>query len=56
MTDILEASNRVPKVLIADDDPGIVRFLANRCAKMGFEVQTPANGLQAMSATAASNW
>lgn len=39
---------RSPKVLIADDDPGIVRFLATRCAKMGFEVQTAANGLQAL--------
>ncbi len=48
MSDILEARNRVPKVLIADDDPGIVKFLADRCADMGFEVQTATNGLQAM--------
>jgi CheY-like chemotaxis protein len=48
MADILEATNQAPKVLIADDDPGIVRFLTNRCAKLGFEVQTAANGLQAL--------
>jgi CheY-like chemotaxis protein len=48
MADILRASHRVPSVLIADDDPGIARFLATRCAKMGFEVQTAANGLQAL--------
>jgi CheY-like chemotaxis protein len=35
-------------MLIADDDPGIARFLANRCTKMGFDVQTASNGLQAL--------
>jgi DNA-binding response OmpR family regulator len=39
---------RVPEVLIADDDPGIVRFLADHCAKMGFVVRTASNGLQAL--------
>jgi DNA-binding response OmpR family regulator len=48
MTAVAEQSAPVPKALIADDDPGIARFLANRCRKMGFEVQTAANGLQAM--------
>ncbi len=48
MTDALQASKRIPTVLIADDDPGIARFLATRCTKMGFEVQTAANGLQAL--------
>ena len=48
MTDALQAIQRVPTVLIADDDPGIARFLATRCTKMGFEVQTAANGLQAL--------
>ena len=46
---MMDGKKRSPKVLIADDDPGIVRFLAARCAKMGFEVQTAANGLQALS-------
>jgi CheY-like chemotaxis protein len=48
MSDTLPASQRLPTVLIADDDPGIARFLATRCTKMGFEVQTAANGLQAL--------
>jgi CheY-like chemotaxis protein len=48
MTETLQASNRAPTILIADDDPGIAQFLAKRCAKMGFEVQTAANGLQAL--------
>lgn len=54
MASIMEASNpskeisRGPKVLIADDDPGIVRFLAKQCTKMGFDVQTATNGLQAL--------
>lgn len=48
MTDVMQVTNRMPKVLIADDDPGIVRFLAGRCAKMGFDVQTASNGLQAL--------
>jgi CheY-like chemotaxis protein len=48
MTKALAASTRVPTILIADDDPGIAKFLAKRCAKMGFAVQTAANGLQAL--------
>jgi DNA-binding response OmpR family regulator len=31
------------KMLIADDDPAIVRLLADRCTKMGFQVETAAN-------------
>jgi CheY-like chemotaxis protein len=37
-----------PKVLIADDDPAVLRLIATRCAKMGFEVQTASNGLNAL--------
>jgi CheY-like chemotaxis protein len=48
MTSPVQTGKRSPKVLIADDDPGILRFLAKRCTKMGFEVQTVANGLQAL--------
>jgi CheY-like chemotaxis protein len=36
------------RVLIADDDSGLVRFLANRCTQLGFDVQTAANGLNAL--------
>jgi CheY-like chemotaxis protein len=35
-------------MLIADDDPAIVRLLADRCAKMGFDVETATNGIQAL--------
>jgi len=48
MTAVAQQNDRAPKILIADDDPGIARFLAARCRKMGFEVQTAANGLQAL--------
>ncbi|KIZ47468.1 MULTISPECIES: response regulator [Rhodopseudomonas] len=37
-----------PKMLIADDDPWLVRVLAERCARMGFEVETASNGMQAL--------
>jgi len=33
-------------MLIADDDPAIVRLLADRCVKMGFKVETASNGMQ----------
>jgi CheY-like chemotaxis protein len=35
-----------PKMLIADDDPAVVRLLAKQCEKMGFAVETAANGMQ----------
>lgn len=34
------------RILIADDDPAILAALSTRCRKMGFEVDTAANGLQ----------
>ena len=40
------APDRAPKMLIADDDPAIVRLLADRCVKMGFKVETATNGVQ----------
>jgi CheY-like chemotaxis protein len=47
MTDAHELAMK-PKVLIADDDPSVVRLLADRCARLGFEVETAANGIQAL--------
>ncbi|WP_322513997.1 response regulator [Rhodopseudomonas palustris] len=35
-----------PRILIADDDPGVLAVLATRCRKMGFEVDTANNGMQ----------
>jgi CheY-like chemotaxis protein len=37
-----------PKILIADDDPCVLRAVADRCARMGFHVETASNGLQAL--------
>jgi CheY-like chemotaxis protein len=48
VTNVNVASRKMPKMLIADDDPAIVRLLAERCASMGFEVETASNGIQAL--------
>lgn len=48
MRDAFELSERPPKMLIADDDPAIVRLVADRCAGVGFEVETATNGIQAL--------
>jgi DNA-binding response OmpR family regulator len=48
MTDASILSEKPPKMLIADDDPSIVRLLADRCASVGFEVDTATNGIQAL--------
>ena len=37
-----------PKILIADDDPCVLRAIADRCTRMGFEVETASNGLQVL--------
>jgi CheY-like chemotaxis protein len=44
----LRSSQEAPRMLIADDDPPIVRLLADHCARMGFNVDTAANGIQAL--------
>jgi CheY-like chemotaxis protein len=42
-------SNKVaPKILIADDDPCVLRAVADRCARMGFDIETATNGLQVL--------
>jgi CheY-like chemotaxis protein len=47
MTEARELAMK-PKMLIADDDPSVVRLLADRCARVGFEVETATNGVQAL--------
>jgi CheY-like chemotaxis protein len=42
------SSDATPRMLIADDDPSILRLLADHCARMGFDVDTAANGIQAL--------
>jgi CheY-like chemotaxis protein len=39
---------QAPRMLIADDDPSVVRLLADHCARMGFDVDTASNGIQAL--------
>ena len=48
MTIAFEHGRKAPRMLIADDDPAIVRLLADRCTSVGFEVETAANGVQAL--------
>ena len=45
---IFEPGETAPRMLIADDDPSIVRLLADQCSLMGFEVETAFNGTQAL--------
>src|SRR6201994_4418614 len=37
-----------PKVLVADDDPCVLRAIAERCNRMGFAVETANSGLHAL--------
>lgn len=48
MTDVTRSIEQPPRMLIADDDPLIVRLLADRCGRVGFDVETAANGIQAL--------
>jgi CheY-like chemotaxis protein len=42
------SAHQAPRMLIADDDPSVVRLLADHCARMGFNVDTASNGIQAL--------
>jgi len=48
MTDVHELAIKLPKMLIADDDPSVVKLLADRCSRAGFDVETATNGVQAL--------
>jgi CheY-like chemotaxis protein len=43
-----QSNDETPRMLIADDDPSIVRLLADHCARMGFDVETASNGIRAL--------
>jgi CheY-like chemotaxis protein len=45
---LFERSETAPSILIADDDPSIVKLLADRFNLMGFKVETASNGRQAL--------
>jgi CheY-like chemotaxis protein len=46
MNELAEQARRPRQMLIADDDPAILRLLADRCARLGFKVETAMNGVQ----------
>jgi CheY-like chemotaxis protein len=48
MTDTSGVTTRAPRMLIADDDPLIVKMLSDRCAGVGFAIETATNGIQAL--------
>jgi len=48
MMDKFRTNKVAPKMLIADDDPCVLRAVADRCTRMGFDVETAASGLQAL--------
>jgi CheY-like chemotaxis protein len=43
-----QSGHETPRMLVVDDDPSIVKLLADRCARMGFDVDTAGNGVQAL--------
>ena len=45
------AETSMPRVLIVDDDPGVVRAVSMRCRRLGLEVMTAEGGLQAILKT-----
>jgi CheY-like chemotaxis protein len=47
-----ESNSAVPKVLVVDDDPMVLRAVTHSCAQMGFDVVTAINGLQALNSAA----
>ena len=46
-----ESNRATPKILVADDDPCVLRAIAARCSAMGFDVETATSGLQAVIKT-----
>jgi CheY-like chemotaxis protein len=49
-TGIVDSSSatNVPKMLIVDDDPLVLRLLVEHCTRIGFDVETASNGMQAL--------
>jgi CheY-like chemotaxis protein len=43
-----EKDQKAPRMLVADDDPSVLRVIADRCTRMGFEVETATNGLKSV--------
>ena len=45
---VFKSNRAAPRMLIADDDPLVLQAVADRCARMGFGVDTATSGLQAL--------
>src|ERR1700722_1759994 len=43
------SDRKSPRILIADDDPYVLGVVADRCARMGFDIETASNGLQVLA-------
>ncbi len=48
LMDGLRSKQFISKILVADDDPWVLRAVADRCVQMGFDVETATNGLQVL--------
>jgi CheY-like chemotaxis protein len=48
-TGIDDVPGRRSQVLVVDDDPAVLKFIGDRCRKMGLAVQTATSGLQALA-------
>ena len=51
--DAIDVQCCAPRMLIVDDDPSVLRLIADHCARIGFDVETAANGIQAL---VKANW
>jgi CheY-like chemotaxis protein len=43
------SARKMPKILVADDDPCVLEAVADCCSRMGFAVETASNGLQVLA-------
>ncbi len=48
MTDVLAVTATAPRMLVADDDPTVLKAIADWCGSLGFQVETAINGVQAL--------
>jgi CheY-like chemotaxis protein len=45
--DEVASLEHAPSVLVADDDPSVLELVADYCTRMGFDVETASDGIQA---------
>lgn len=44
----VSSNQPIPRIVVADDDPWVLKAISERCAVMGFDVDTAVNGLQVL--------